>query len=280
MGLQAEDFELVARNLAMARDYPDDIVLNYTIKSLARSHHEKVVPDIENELREIRRTAQLYEKELEAEMRLRPGRTFQFNLEPDERQKELVKRAEISQITSFWAFYIASEKIRSGKRMAFNFSSFCATLVLIGMFVCLFSEVDKALILVVNCILLTLALESGLAGVLFHLKLRSANLLFDEVAPAVEMSAYSLARKAKNIWLAVALLLLFASFSSFCISASSGNVSVLSFVISYGSLVLALECALIAVLFQLKQRAAVEKLAKMTDQMCRPSIYHENVAMA
>jgi hypothetical protein len=279
MILQAKDIELVARNLAIAREYPDDIVLNYTIKSLARSDYKMVGRDIENELQELRPAGQSSKRESGEESSFRPERTFRFTIDSDESQDKLIKRAKISRVASFWAVYVASGTIRSGKRMAFNFSSLCATLALTGMFVCLLSDVNKALILVINHILLTLAAVSGLVGVLFLFKIRSANLFFDEAATTAEMSAYLLARKTKNVWLIISFFSLLVSFSSFCISAQSGHLSVRGFVVSYGALVLALECALIAALFQLKQGVALEKVKRMTDQMCRPPIYHENAVV-
>jgi len=284
MTLQAEDFEFVARNLALGRYYPDEDVLKYTIRSLERSPHENYVtlaPMIRNELSEAMEFSG-GEREWETESQRKlfmPGRVLRFRIKVDEKST-LGERADMSQIASFWAFIMASERIRFGKRVAFTISSCCAAIVLAGMFVCLFSDINKALILVCNFILLTIALESGLAGVLFQLKLRAAKFPFDKIVPSAQLSAFSLARKAKNVALAIALFLLFVSFSAFCVLASSGNISALGFVISYTSLSLALECGLIAALFQLKQGIVVDKLEKMTDQMCAPTTRQDDWAIA
>jgi len=263
MPIPIEDFELIARNLASARDYPDAVVLKYTAKSLLRSHNGDIVKSMRNELVDFSLAKEMMKNATGWTM----GRTAPIS-HLQVLSSQLNPVSETAQLASFWAFFIATERIRFAKRLAFSVSSILATLALGGMFLCLYSAVDVAVTLVVNYVLLCIALISGLAGVLFHLKLRLAKEFYDDRSFGGKLSAYSIARKAKNGSLIIALVLLFMAFLFLCILSTDGKISTLGFFATYISLVLALEFGLISALFQIKQQAAIENLERITDLMC------------
>jgi|ERR1017187_3638255 hypothetical protein len=263
-------FELrtAADNIAVARDYPDEIVLEYASKTLKRMfpddetlssvltrHHGPLKLDMPTAKNEdgvsfssipARRTA------LQVETSRAPT------------QKEV---SEAKEIPSFYAYLIVSERARSAKHISFWTSVGCAFVALAFMLNAVFITSFTPIVIVPVFIALVLAIESGVIGLLFHLKQHGMQHLLSGESRIPEVSAYVRTRRAKNLVLGVGFMLLVAAFMFFIWSAKGNNISPASFVPGYICLVLSLETGLIGALLHIKQAMALDRVNNVADQL-------------
>lgn len=213
--MNAPQFELktAADNIAVARDYPDEFVLEYASRTLKRMFpdDETLSSVLTRHQRPLKFDMPTVENVDSVSFSSVPARRTALQVETSHAptQEEI---SEAKEIPSFYAYLIVSERARSAKHISFWGSVGCAFVALTFMLSAVFINSFTPIVIVPVFIALVLSIESGIIGLLFHLKQHGMQHILSGESRIPEVSAYVRTRRAKNLVLGVGFMLLVTAF--------------------------------------------------------------------